>query len=204
MQEIHLSGLLVQPIAQRVRDWNADGKITEDDLEHALTTNARALIDHSMGLADWASLQDVEGLVGLVAEQIGGEPGLVEWAEEIIECWRGEEPIEGLVRAGQSLLDAPGFIVCQASEILVRDADWLYDGGRSAFMVRLCGMNDASPALKSLLGALLARLAVVPEGLDFDVRFDGVDANDLVVFGELPSDDDAGRESRLHQAALIA
>lgn len=204
MQLIHLSGHLVGPIAQRIRAWNLDGKITEDDLEYALTADARALVDHSTGFVDWAPLEDVEGLVGLVAEQIGGETGLVDWADDLVECWQDEAPFEDLIRAGRSLADAPGFVVSQASELLVRDADWVYDGGRSSFTVRLRGLGDASPALKALLGALLARLAVAPRGRDFDVRFDGIDGDDLVVFGEALSDDDSSQESRLHQAALIA
>ena len=204
MQSIHLSGFLVQPIVERIRDWNADGKITEDDLERALTTDARAHLDHSIGIADWASLGDVEGLVALAAEQIGGETGFVEWAVELVELWREEEPIEGLMHVSRSLTDAPGFIVSQVSEILVRDADWLYDGGRLAFSVRLRGMSEASPALKSFLGALLARIAIASRDRDFDVRFEGIDCDDLVVFGEAPADDVADGESRLHQAALIA
>jgi hypothetical protein len=204
MQSIHLSGLFVQPIIQRVREWNAEGKITEDDLERALSTDARAHVDHSIGRSDWASLGDVECLVALAAEQIGGETGFVEWAEEVVESWGEEESIERLMRAGRSLPDAPGFIVSQVSEILVRDADWLYDGGRLAFSVRLRGMSHASPALKSFLGALLAGIAVASKDRDFDVRFEGVDHDDLVIFGEHPVHDDVGRESRLHRAALIA
>lgn len=204
MPSIHLSGLLVGPMAQRIRTWTLDGKINEDDLEYALTTDARALVDHEMSVADWAPLQDVEGLVGLIAEQTGGETGLVEWAEELVEGWRNEALIDDLIRRGQSLVDAPGFVVSQATELLVRDADWHYDGGRSTFSVRLCGLGDASPALKALIGALLARLAMASRGRDFEVRFDGVDGDDLVVFGEALSGNDSKEESRLHQAALIA
>lgn len=204
MQSIHLSGLLVGPIAQRIRAWTLDGKIDEDDLEYALTADARALVDHSTGFVAWTPLEDVEGLVGLVAEQIGGETGLVEWAEDLVECWQDEAPIEDLIRSARSLADAPGFVVSQASELFVRDADWLYDGGRSAFSLRLRGMGDVSPALKALLGALLARLAMASAGRDFDVRFDGIDSDDLVVFGEALSEHDSKQESRLHQAALIA
>ena len=108
------------------------------------------------------------------------------------------------MHAGRSLPDAPGFLVSQVSEILVRDADWLYDGGRLAFSVRLRGMSDASPAVKSFLGALLAGIAVASKDREFDVRFEGVDHDDLVVFGGRPVHDDLGRESRLHRAALIA
>ncbi len=204
MQSIHLSGLFVQPIIQRIREWNAEGKITEDDLERTLSTDARAHIDHSIGHLDWASLGDVECLVALASEQIGGETGFVDWAKEIVESWHEEESIARLMRAGRSLPDAPGFMVSQVSEILVRDADWLYDGGRLAFSVRLRGMSDASPALKSFLGALLAGIAVASKDRDFDVRFEGVDNDDLVVFGERPVHDDVGGESRLHRAALIA
>lgn len=204
MQSIQLSGLLVGPIAQRIRRWNLDGKINEDDLEYALTDDARALVDHSMGFVDWAPLEDVEGLVGLAAEQIGGDTGLVEWAQALVDDWQDEAPIEDLIRGSQSLADAPGFVVSQASELLVRNADWIYDGGRSTFSVRLRGMGDASPALKVLLGALLARLAMTSGGRDFDVRFDGVESDELVVFGEAVSGDDSSGESRLHQAALIA
>ena len=204
MQSIHLSGLFVEPIAQRIRAWNLDGKINEDDLEDALTGDARALLDHSAGFVEWTSLENVEGLLGLVAGQIGGETGLVEWAKNLAESWQAEAPIEDLIRSAGGLADAPGFVVSQACELLVRDAAWVYEGGRSAFSVRLRGMGEASPALKALLGGILAQLAMAPAGRDFDVRFDGVDGDDLVVFGECPSLDDPNQESRLHQAALIA
>jgi hypothetical protein len=36
------------------------------------------------------------------------------------------------------------------------------------------------------------------------VRFDGIDDDELVVFGEALGFDDPDEESRLHQAALIA
>lgn len=204
MQSIHLSGLLVGPIAQRIRAWNLAGKISEEDLENALSTDARSLVDYSTGFVDWAPLEDVEGLVGLIAEQIGGDTGLVEWAQDLVEGWQDEAPIEDLIRGGQSLADSPGFVVSQASALLVRDADWVYDGGRSGFSVRLRGLSHATPALKVLLGAILARLAMAPGGREFDVRFDGIEDDDLVVFGEALAFDDPNEESRLHQAALIA
>lgn len=205
MQKIHLSGLIVQPIAERIRDWNLDGKISEEDLDRALSSDGRALVDHSLAFGDWVPAEDVEGLVGLAAEQIGGETGLVEWADEIILGWRSESAIEDLVHGGRALADSSGFIVSQASGLVVRDADWSYDGGRTSFSVRLRGLGEMSPALKALIGALLARLALLPTDLDFDVRFDGIDGEDLVVFGDAPdgTDDDQG-QSRLHQAALIA
>lgn len=205
MQPIQLSGLIVQPIARRIQDWNFDGKISEEDLDHALSSDARALVDHSLALGDWAPVEDVENLVGLAAEQIGGETGLVEWADEIVSDWQAEASIEDLIHAGRGLADSPGFVVSQVSGLIVRDADWIYDGGRNSFSVRLRGLGDVSPALKALIGALLARLAVAPTNLDFDVRFDGIDGDDLVVFGEAPDGSDDGRGvSRLHQAALIA
>jgi hypothetical protein len=204
MNSIHLGGLLVAPIARRIREWNLDGKINEDDLEYALTTDARALVDHSMGFVDWAPLEDVEALVGLVADQIGGETGLVEWAQDLVEGWQSEAPISDLIRGGRSLTDTRGFVVSQTSELLVRDADWIYDGGRSGFSVRLRGLGHATSALRVLLGAILARLAMAPGGREFDVRFDGIDDDELVVFGEALGFDDPDEESRLHQAALIA
>jgi hypothetical protein len=204
MQSIHLSGLLVVPIAQRIRGWHLAGKISEEDLDYALTPDARALVDHSAGFVDWVPLEDVEGLVRLVADQIGGDTGLVEWAQSLAAGWQEEAPIEDLIHAGRALVDGPGFVVSQLIELLVRDADWFYDGGRSVFSVRLHGMGDASSVLKVLLGALLARLAMSPSRRDFDVRFEGVDSDELVVFGEALSVDDPNEESRLHQAALIA
>jgi len=205
MQGIHLSGLIAGPIAQRIRDWNLEGKINEEDLDHALSSDGRALVDHSLAFGDWVPSEDVEGLVGLAAEQIGGETGLVEWADEIILGWRSESAIQDLIHAARALADSPGFVVSQMSELVVRDADWSYDGGRTSFSVRLRGLGEMSPALKALVGALLARMALLPTELDFDVRFDGIDGGDLVVFGEAPdgTDDDQG-QSRLHQAALIA
>ncbi len=204
MNEIYLSGLFAQPIAQRVRDWVAAGKVSEDDLDRELTTEARAHVEHSIGLDDWASLEDIEGLIELASQQLGGDTGLVEWADEIVEAWCEEERLERVLHAGRSLMDTPGFIVSQASEILIRDADWFYEGGRSVFSVRFAGIGDASSKLKSLLGASLARLAAAAGDHDFDVRFEGVDSDDLVVFGEAPVRDEAEGGSRLHQAALSA
>lgn len=205
MPAIQLSGFMVQPVARRIRDWNQSGKVSEEDLDRSLSTDARALVDHSLALADWVPIDDVEALVGLAAEQIGVETGLVEWAEEIVGDWQTEESIEDLIRAGRALVDSPGFVLSQVSRLVLRDADWLYEGGRSSFSVRLHGMADVSPGLKALIGALFARLAVVPCDCDFDVRFDGIDDGDLIIFGEsLAGDGSVEAESRLHQAALIA
>lgn len=207
---IQLSGLLIQPLAARLRDWSLAGKLCEDDFERALTHDGRALLDTPLPAADWAPLRDVEGLVSLAADQLGGEPGLVDWADEIVTGWKHSDSLARLLRGARALVDAPGFVVSQASELLVREPDWRYDGGRSAFAVRLRGLGSASPALKALVGALLARLATEVQVRDFDVRFDGVDGQELVVFGEVEvaeesadDEDAANDESRLHRAALV-
>jgi uncharacterized protein with ACT and thioredoxin-like domain len=64
-------------------------------------------------------------------------------------------------------------------------------------------MAEVSPALKALLGATLARLAAGADARALDVRFDGIDGDELVVFGELEMGDASLAESRLHRAALI-
>lgn len=203
MSEVHVSGLLVQPIAERVRDWHAQGKLSEDDLDRALSTEARARVDHAIAPDDWAPLSDVEGLVALVAEQIGDASFFVEWADEIFARWSDEPWVEGLLRSGRRLVDGPGFVVSRAGGLLVRDADWCYEGGRDAFSVRFAGLDDASASLKSLVGALLARLADATRPGCFDARFEGIDAGDLHVFGAAPPRDDADGDSRLHRAALV-
>ena len=96
MDSIELSGLLVQPIARRVSDGVVSGKLDEDDLERALSADARNWVDHVLPATDWAPLQDVEGLVGLVAAQLGGETGLV--AEALEECLVGEVRVRNLER----------------------------------------------------------------------------------------------------------
>jgi hypothetical protein len=203
MQSIELSGLFVQPIADRVREWFHSGKLDEDDLERTLSTEARAFVDHSISADDWATLGDVEGLLSLAAEQIGGETGFVEWADEIVAGWLLEASFEGLMVKARALVDGPGFVVSQASELILRESEWRYDGGREGFSVRLLGVSEASPALKALLGSTLARLAAWADAREFDVRFDGVDGEELVVFGELEMGDATLAESRLHRAALI-
>lgn len=204
MQSIQLSGLFVQPIALRIREWNADGKINENDLEEALSSDARALVDHVMLMEDWAPIETVENLLELVVAQIGGETGLVEWADEIVDAWQVESPFERLIADGQTLCDGPGFVVSLASQFLLRFADWSYDGGPRAFSVRLNGLGEASSTLKVLLGAVLARLAMTPTDQELDVRFDGVDTDSLIIFGEAPCCNDLEGDSRLHRAALIA
>ena len=203
MPSVDLSGLFVQPIADRVRSFVDAGKFDEDDLERALSTDARNLLDHSLGLAEWTPLHDVEDLVGLVSEQLGGEPGLVEWADEIVSDWVLEAPLEDLMARARRLVDGPGFAVSLMSEQLLRAKGWRYEGGREGFSVRLLGTANASPGLKALLGAILSRLAASADARSFDVRFEGVDGDELVVFGELEMGDATLAESRLHQAALV-
>jgi hypothetical protein len=203
MQSIELSGLFVQPIVKRVQRFIDAGKLDEDDLERALSTEARDLIDHSIAAGDWTPLGAVEGFVSLVAEQLGGETGLVELADEIVADWLLDPSFGDLMAQARGLVDGPGFVVSQASERLVRAKGWQYDGGREGFSVRLLGISDASAAFMALLGATLARLAAGADARTFDVRFEGIDADELVVFGELETGDIALAESRLHRAALI-
>lgn len=206
MSSLRLSGHFLQPLSLLVEEWLGEGKLDEDELEHALEPNARALVDHGIHPTDWAPLEVAESLVALVAARLGGEPGLVDWAREIANGWRDLEPMSGLIQRATGLVDAPGFVVSHASAALLRDADWYYEGGRTRFAVRLRGVESARPELKALLGALLARLVDSVPGIDFDVRFSGVDEGELVVFGERAEDAsvDPASESRLHRAALIA
>lgn len=204
MVDIHLNGLLVEPIIERVRDWNQRGKITEDDLDRALSTEARALVEYAIGKEDWARLQDVEEVLTLVGEQIGDETDVVDWADAIVGAWRQDRRVDDLVRAGRSLTDPPGFVVSQLSEALIRGGWWCYEGGRAGFSVRLERLAGASPILKTLLGAALARMANAATGQAYDTRFTGVDDDDLVVFGEVEREDRETSESRLHRAALVA
>jgi hypothetical protein len=206
MSSLRLSGHFLQPLSLLVEEWLGEGKLNEDELEHALEPDARAVVDHGILSSDWAPLEVAESLVALVASRLGGEAGLVDWAREIVVGWRDREPMSDLIQRGAGLVDAPGFVVSHASAALVRDADWHYEGGPTRFVVRLRGVEAARPELKALLGALLARLADSVPGIDFDVRFSGVDEGELVVFGERAEDasTDPSSESRLHRAALIA
>lgn len=203
MASIEISGLLVQPIAQRVSAWLASGKLDEDDLGAVLSSDARAWVDHAMAAADWAAITDVEGLVTLCASQLGGETGLVEWADEMVSGWLAESSVEDLLVAARGLVDGPGFVASHASERLIRSCPWRYEGSGDAFCVCLTGVGAASPALKALLGACLARLAAVADVRKLDVRFDGVDGDELMVFGEVDALENSLAESRLHRAALV-
>jgi len=203
MSAIELSGLIVEPLAQRLRAWCSAGKLEEDDLERALSQDARAWIDHSISTGDWVAIEDVEGLVAIAADQLGGETGLVDWADELVADWLLEGAVTDLTTAGEGLVDGPGFVVSQASTLLIRGGGWSYEGGARAFQVQLRGLETASVALASLLGACLARLAEAVDLGALDVRFEGVDGDDLVVFGEVGPVDMGLAESRLHRAALV-
>ena len=201
---VELSGLLVQPIARRLADWTESGKLDENDLD-VLSTEARAWVEHSIAATDWAGIDEVEALVELAAGQLGGETGLVEWADEIARDLLAEAPIASVVDAAMRLeSDGPGFAVSQTGDRLLRAVRWQYEGGASRFLVRFEGLGESSPALKSLVGACLARVASAGDPRAFDTRFDGVDGPELAVFGELEGEGlTEGEASRLHRAALI-
>ena len=56
-------------------------------------------MDHSISTEDWASLEDVESLVAVVAAQLGGETGLVDWAEALVAEWLEDDSIPSLMGA---------------------------------------------------------------------------------------------------------
>lgn len=206
MDPICLSGLFLEPVTTRLARWLEAGKLDEGDLDDALTANARALVDHHPAQAEWTPLADVESLVGLASAQLGGETGLVEWAQEIVDVWADEDRVVSILEEAVGLVDGPGYAVVSVSERFVSGADWQYQGGRDRFSVRIAGLEETSAELKALLGALLARLAECASSDFEDVRFEGVDAGELVIFGRsqrtLPRDVES--ERRLHRAALVA
>lgn len=201
---VEMSGLLVQPIARRLADWTESGKLDDAALD-GLSTEARAWVEHSIAPTDWAAGDDVEALVDLAATQLGGETGLVEWADEIAADLLDAAPIAAVVEAARRLSgDGPGFAASQTGGQLLRAVRWQYEGGASHFAVRFEGLGAASPALKSLVGACLARVANAGDPRPFDTRFEGVDQDALSVFGELEAEGlSEGEASRLHRAALI-
>lgn len=201
-----LRALFVEPLAERVRWWLASGKLSDDEVDHALSAGARAWVEGACEATRATPLEDVETLVALVAEQLGGEAALSDLAGQIAAEWAARPPIEGLLRAGMLLVDGAGFVASQASEWLVVAPDWSYVGGGDEFELRIRGVSAASPALRALLGALLARLAAAGSPRALDVRVRGVDDAELVIAGRVASSrtaDPAG-ESRLHRAALVA
>ncbi len=201
--ETQLSAFFVTPVADLLRRWTLAGKLDEDDLERTLSANAQALVDHPMDPADWAQLSDVEGMVGLAASELGGEAGLVDWAEEVVSEWIDSGQLSDLLGSARALVDSEGFAVSEASSLFVREPRWQYEGSARGFSVRVSGVAEASPALKALLGGILSRLAEQVSEVSFDVRVDGVDASDLVIFGEAENGPDPSAEGRLHRAALI-
>lgn len=196
----------VEPLALLVRDWQADGKLDEDDLERTLSARARAWVDGVCEASDPTPAEDVETLVALIATQLGGDAALSDLAGEIASDWLARPPVEGLLRAARTLVDGPGFVASQAATWLVQAPDWSYRGGRDGFELGLRGPASASPALKALLGALLVRLASAAARSPLDLRVEGQDAGPLVVSARLESSrtSDPVEESRLHRAALVA
>lgn len=205
MHTIQIGGLFIQPLAERVSAWLEAGKLGEAEVDASLTSNARSIIDLESVSAEWIPLEDVESLVACVAEQTGGDAGLAEWADSIVESWSDEARIVSILDEALGLVDGPGYVVSQSCERLVQGTDWTYEGGRDRFSVRVAGLGAASVALKSLLGALLSRLAECPDPDFDDVRFEGVDGSELHVFGErgAPLESADSGESRLHRAALV-
>jgi hypothetical protein len=206
MQESQWSGLIVEPLASQVHTWLEAGKLDEGDLDRLLTPTARSIVESVMEAPSWVPLSDVEGLVALVAEQVGGGAGLVEWAEGAAELWATDSRVVSILDQARGLIDATGYVIAQSSERVVQNVDWRFEGGRDRFNVRLRGFARASADLKTLLGALLARLGERTRGGFEDLRFEGVDSAELCIFGErrLQERLDGSDESRLHRAALIA
>lgn len=198
-----LSAFFVSPVADFLRSRTLSGKLDEDEIERTLSANAQAILDHSMDPSDWAELRDVEGMVSLVASELGGEAGLVEWAEEVVTGWIEAGTLDALLESARALVDSQGFAVSQASALFVREPAWEYEGNDRGFSVRVRGVAEASPALKALLGGILSRLGRRVSPVSFDVRVEGVDSKDLVIFGEAQDGEDISAEGRLHRAALI-
>lgn len=200
-----ISGLCLQPVTLRIEEWLAEGKLSDDDVERSLGSNGRAIVDHGLACSDWLPLDLAGTLVGLVAEQLGGETGLVDCAREIAIGWLDQPPLKELIESARALEDGPGFLLAHASECLLQGGSWQYEGGRGGFSVRLLGLDPAGPELRSLVASSLARLVELALDEDLDVRFSGIDASDLRIFGERlrPGLIDPTRASRLHRAALV-
>lgn len=205
MSSIEISGLCIQPIALRLEEWVAEGKLGDEELERRLDADARALLEHGLAVTNRVPLALAESLVGLVAEQLGGETGIVDCAHAIAADWMELEAMAPLVEGARTLVDGAGFLVAQASERLLCGTTWRYEGGRSRFVVRLKGLESAGPELKCLLGASLARLVELALAPELDVRFAGVDESELSIFGDRSEGAlrDPARESHLYRAALV-
>ncbi|MEZ4278990.1 MAG: hypothetical protein R3F21_05150 [Myxococcota bacterium] len=198
---------LVEALAAQIRDGLAAGKLDEDGVDRALTSPARAWVEGACDATAATPLADVESLVALIGAQLGGEAELAALADQIVAGWNAKPPIPTWQRAGAALVDGPGFVASQASEWLLTAPDWSYSGGRDGFSLEVRGLATASPALRALLGALVARLAAAASARPLDVRVhgvDGIDGEALVISGRAASPRvvDPAEESRLHRAAL--
>lgn len=195
---------LVEALAARVRDGLACGKLDDDTVDRALTGTARAWVEGACDATAATPLADVESLVALIGSQLGGEAELATLADGILAGWSGQPQIEAWRRAGAALVDGPGFIASQASEWLLTSPDWAYSGGRDGFSLEVRGLIPASPALRALFGALVARLCAAGSPRPLDVRVQGVDGEVLVIAGRAARarDVDPAEESRLYRAAL--
>jgi hypothetical protein len=206
MRSLELSGRLVGLLARSVSSWADAGKLDDVDLDRRLSSTARALVDSPDTSIDWVPVEEAECLVQIVSDQVGGSPGLVEWIETVLDDWSSDPRPAEILAAGRVLVDGAGFVVAQASDCLLRGAQWRFDGGRERFSVRVRGLESMSPESKTLLGALLTRFAEgLADGFE-DLRFEGVDDGELCIFGERAMSDtvDGSSESRLHRAALVA
>lgn len=204
MSSSPLRALFVEALAERVRCWLAEGKLDDDQVDDGLSGPARAWVEGTCEATQSTPLEDVETLVALVSAQLGGDAALAELADGIVAGWIARGPVGGLIRAGLPLVDGAGLVASQASEWLVVAPDWSYEGGAETFALRLRGLSAASPALRALLGALLARLAAAGSKRAFDIRVGGIDEPELVIEGHAlpPRGSDPADESRLHRAAL--
>lgn len=182
--QLEWSRLLVEPIALCIGDWLESGKLEESDLDGTLTANARGVVDAGTVGDTWIPLADMESLVAVLANQLGGDPALVEWAQEIFDHWSDEESFAAILEEAGRLVDGAGYAAARLAQTLVRRSEWTYEGGRSRFEIRLSGLSGTSTGLRSLLGALLSGIAERTESGFDDVRFEGVDRGDLAVFGD--------------------
>lgn len=195
---------LVEALAVCVRNGLAAGKLEEEAVDRALTGPARAWVEGACDPTGATPLADVESLVALVASQRGAEAELAVLADEMVTGWRGHPQLSAWRRAALPLVDGPGFLASQASEWLLVCPDWVYAGGRDGFALELRGLRAATPALRTLVGALVARLTEAGSKSPLDVRVLGIDGDALVIAGRAPNAHaiDPAEESRLHRAAL--
>lgn len=204
MSALQISGLCVLPLALRIEEWLAEGKLVDEDLERTLGPDGRALVEHGVASDDRVPAELAESLVRLVAEQVGGGTGLTELAGGIAAAWLEDESTTGWLECSCRLVDGPGFFMAHAAERLLGPGCWEYEGGRTRFVLRLLGTESTSSELKTLLGGLLARLTELALDRDLDVRSTGLDAGALSLYAELgaPVTLDPIREGRLYRVAL--